>query len=402
MHNLSTVFWFEVIRTLKKKSFWLLSLSFPLMIFVVVAIIFFSNKATDQAVKDVENQSFSLAVTDESKMINQNLLKGFKAETIKSKAEGIEAVKAGKYDAYFYYPKDVAKQKVEVYGKDVGLFDNSRYDAVAKMFLNTSISQNVSPSQMAIMQDRLNVETTTYRDGQVYDGIKQLIAPGLFLVLFYFLIATFGNQMLTSTTEEKENRVIEMILTTLRARTLVVGKIVSLVVLGLIQSLLVVVPIIVVYVFFRDQLSLPNIDISNIPIDPLAVGLGAVIFFVSFIMFTGVLVTVGAATPTAKEAGMFFGIVMMLIFGPLYAAPLFVSAPDSMVVQVLSYFPLTAPIPLMLRNAIGNLELIEASISIAILLVTTVIILKIAVMVFRNGALEYTKRLSLKEMFNLQ
>lgn len=51
--------------------------------------------------------------------------------------------------------------------------------------------------------------------------------------------------------------------------------------------------------------------------------------------------------PTAKEASQWFGIVMMLIFGPLYGVTAFVSYPDSPFVQFLSLFPLTSPIPLM-------------------------------------------------------
>ena len=116
-------------------------------------------------------------------------------------------------------------------------------------------------------------------------------------------------------------------------------------------------------------------------------------------LFTGLLVTVGAASPTAKEASGFFGIVMMLIFGPLYAVTLFVSAPHSPFVQFLSYFPFTAPIPLLLRNAVGNLSMQEAMTALVILTIATVIIIRIAVSVFQYGALEYSRRLSLREIF---
>jgi ABC-2 type transport system permease protein len=138
--------------------------------------------------------------------------------------------------------------------------------------------------------------------------------------------------------------------------------------------------------------------LSSLPLDPLAIGLGASIFVVSFLMYTGILMTLGAAMPTAKEAGGFFGAVMALTFGPLYAAPLFISAPHSLIVQILSYFPLTAPIPLLLRNAVGNLELVPALISLALLIATTALTVKIGVRIFRFGALEYSRKLSIKEV----
>jgi ABC-2 type transport system permease protein len=115
-------------------------------------------------------------------------------------------------------------------------------------------------------------------------------------------------------------------------------------------------------------------------------------------MYAGILMTLGAAMPTAKEAGGFFGAAMALLFGPLYAASLFISSPESIVVQFLSYFPLTAPIPLLLRNAAGNLSIQEAAIAISILLITTVIVIAIGVRIFRFGALEYSRRLSIKEV----
>jgi ABC-2 type transport system permease protein len=104
--------------------------------------------------------------------------------------------------------------------------------------------------------------------------------------------------------------------------------------------------------------------------------------------------------PTAKEANQFIGIVFMLIFGPLYAASLFISAPDSPFVRFLTLFPLTAPIPLLLRNAVGNLTTWEVLVAIPILIVSAIIVLAIAVRVFRYGALEYSRKVSLKEIFN--
>lgn len=400
MHNLGTVFGFEVVRTLKKKSFWLMSLLFPVMALVVGGIVFFSNQATEDALKEASSQKFSIAILDESRLLNPQLIKAFSPESVASKEQGIALVRDGKRDAFFYYPTAVNKASVEVYGKDEGLFDNGKYASVAKTLLDESIAMSVSQNVRTILQSKYEVKTTTYRDGQIYDGFKQLIAPGMFLVLFYLLIVTFGNQMLNSATEEKENRVIEMILTTVRARTLITGKILSLAVLGLLQTTVVMVPIIIGYALLHDKLSLPTLDLSNLPLDPVRISVGFAIFLAGFLLFTGLLVTIGAAVPTAKEAGGFFGVVMMLVFGPLYAAPLFVSSPDSLLVQFLSYFPLTAPIPLLLRNAVGNLAVWQALIALAILVLTTALVIRIAVRVFHQGALEYSRKLSIREIFS--
>ena len=401
MHNLSTVIRFEIVRALKKKSFWILAISFPLVFAATFGILFLSNKATDDAAEKLKEQSFSVAITDESNLVKPPLIAAAKAAEVKpsDKQAAINRVKDGQLDAYIYYPKNLDQQPIEIYGKDVGIFDNGRYGSLASGLLSASVQSDVNPAIRKVVQGKVNSTSTVYRDGKVHDSIQEMILPGVFLMLFYFLITFFGNQMLTSTTEEKENRVIEMILTTIEARTLIVGKIISLIILAIIQGLLVVSPVLIGYLIFHDQLKLPSVDLSSLPVDPQRIAIGFLAFAGSFMLFTGLLVAIGAAVPTAKEANSFFGVVMILLFGPLYAVTMFISMPDAPLVKFLSLFPLTSPIPLMLRNAAGNLGLGEATLGIAILAAAAIIIIAIAVRIFRFGALEYNRKLSAKEIF---
>lgn len=401
MHNLSTVIRFEIVRALKKKSFWILAISFPLVFAATFGILFLSNKATDDAAEKLKEQSFSVAITDESNLVKPSLIAAAKAAEVKpsDKQAAINRVKDGQLDAYIYYPKDLDHQPIEIYGKDVGIFDNGRYGSLANGLLSASVQSDVNPAIQKVVQGKVNSTSTVYRDGKVHDSIQEMILPGVFLILFYFLITFFGNQMLTSTTEEKENRVIEMILTTIEARTLIVGKIISLIILAIIQGLLVVSPVLIGYLIFHDQLKLPSVDLSSLPVDPQRIAIGFLAFAGSFMLFTGLLVAIGAAVPTAKEANSFFGVVMILLFGPLYAVTMFISMPDAPLVKFLSLFPLTSPIPLMLRNAAGNLGLGEATLGIAILAAAAIIVIAIAVRIFRFGALEYNRKLSAKEIF---
>lgn len=393
MHNLGTVYKFEVLRTLKKKSFWIMALAFPLAMATIFGIAYLSNKSTEDAANKMKDATFSMQITDESHLLSGAVVTALHATTPDTKQAGIDAVKGGKVDAYIYYPKDLTKDKIEVYAKDEGLFNNSKYDSVAKALLSQSASTSIDPNIVAVLSGKATTNVSTYRDGVQYDGLKQMIAPGLFLVLFYFLIAMFGNQMLTSTTEEKENRVIEMILTTVRAKTLIIGKVLSLITLAFVQAIVFLLPVLVGYLLLHDKLSLPALNLNDIPLDPARIITGLSLFIFSFLLFTGLLVTVGAASPTAKEAGGYLAIVMILLFGPLYAGSLFVSSPDSPFVQFMTYFPLTAPIPSLLRNAVGNLQLNEALIVIAILIASSAVVMSIAVRVFRTGAIEYSRTL---------
>lgn len=398
MHNLGTVFKFETIRVLKKPTFWLMALGFPLMFAALYGIMFWSQSTTMQAAKELEKQEFSLAVTDDSKLVRPELLMAAKTKTVESKEAGINDVKNGKIDAYIYFPKDIGKQKVEVYGKDVGLFQNGKYGAVAQSLLSQSVASSVSQAQVAILQNKVQLSSTTYLDGKEHGGINEMIAPGLFLVIFFMLVTFFGNQMLTSSTEEKENRTVEMLLTMVKTDTLITGKILSLMVLALIQMLVIVLPVAAGYLAFGSKLQLPNMDLSLLVFDPVRIGLALVIFLASFMMFTGMLVTLGAMMPTAKEASQWFGLVIMLIFGPFYGITAFVSFPDSPFVKFLSLFPFTAPIPLLLRNAVGNLPAWEGLLGVALLIVAAVFVLWLAVRTFRYGAMSYDSKLSLSAL----
>ena len=268
-----------------------MALGFLLMFAALYGIVFWSQITTMQAAKELEKQEFSLAVTDDSKLVRPELLMAAKTKTVESKEAGINDVKNGKIDAYIYFPKDISKQKVEVYGKDVGLFQNGKYGAVAQSLLSQSVASTVGQAQVAILQNKVQLSSTTYLDGKEHGGINEMIAPGLFLVIFFMLITFFGNQMLTSSTEEKENRTVEMLLTMVKTDTLITGKILSLMVLALIQMLVIILPVAAGYLAFGSKLQLPNMDLSLLVFDPVRIGLALVIFLASFMMFTGMLVT---------------------------------------------------------------------------------------------------------------
>ena len=398
MHNLGMVFKFEVLRTLKKPTFWLIALGFPVMIGLIFGIVFWSNRATQEAAEKLQEQNFSIMMTDDSGLIKPEVAAAMKVQRVNSEAEGIEKVKHHQTDAYFYIPKNLEKDSVRIYGQDTGVFENNKYGAVVRTLLSSSVDSKVTGSEALIIKQKVNSSLTTYKDGKESGGMKEMIVPGFFLVLFYLLIAFFGNQMLTSTIEEKENRTVEMLLTTVQAKTLIVGKIWALITLSLIQGMIIVLPVLVGYLLFGHQLQLPNFDLSQIVFDPTRIAVAIALFGASFMMLTGLLVTVGAMMPTAKEASSWVGLVMILLFGPLYGGSVFISYPESTFSMAMSYFPLTAPIPLMLRNTVGNLSLIEALIGVAVLVISAVLIMMLAVRVFRYGAMSYDSKLSLSAL----
>ncbi|MEA9998891.1 MULTISPECIES: ABC transporter permease [unclassified Cryobacterium] len=399
-HNLGTVVSFEVTRTLKKKQFWLTTLLVPVVIGIVIALIVLSNTSTESKVDSQKDATLRFTYSDASGYIDPAIATAFGGTLAADPDQAIADVKSGVSAAHFSYPAQPTKEATTVYGTDVGIFDNGKYSSVATQLMVASAQAKIGdPTLTGLARGSFQVDAVTYKDGAVSGGILGAVAPLLFLLIFYVVIVMLGNQMLTSTLEEKENRVTEMILTTLNPTTLIMGKIISLFIIGIVQMLVFILPVLVGYLFFRTSLSLPDVDLSQLIVNPGQMVVGALLLIGGFTLFMGTLVAAGAIMPTAKEASQVFGIVMALVFVPLYAVSLVVSDPHALIVQLFTFFPYSAPVTAMLRNGLGSLSPLESGIVIAELFLLGGIVLRLAVQLFRYGSVEYTKRVSLRTVF---
>ncbi|MCB5280776.1 MULTISPECIES: ABC transporter permease [unclassified Arthrobacter] len=399
-HNLGTVVGFEFNRTMKKRGFWIATLAIPVVLAIVFALVYLSNTSTAASEDAQRNATVAFTYTDDSGLIAPDIATamGGRAEADPDKA--LQNVKSGVSEAYFAYPAQPATEPVKVYGTDQGIFENGKYDAVAKQLLTASAQGAVgSPQLTAAASGNVKTETQTFKNGQPTGGFGSAIPPLMFLLIFYISIILLSNQMLNSTLEEKENRVTEMILTTLNPTTLIIGKVIALFMVGLVQILVFLTPIATGYLFFRDKLALPDLDLSSISFEPGTIIVGALLLVGGFTVFTGVLVAIGAIMPTAKDAGTIFGPLMALIFIPFYAISLIISDPGAVIVQIFTYFPLSAPVTAMLRNAFGTLSPAESVIVIAELYITGFLILRLAVHLFRYGSIQYSGKLSIAGTF---
>lgn len=396
-HNLGTVVGFEFFRTVKKARFWIATLAIPLVIAVAAGLVILSNQTTSSSADAQKNARLTFTYSDASGLVTDALAAGFGGTRTTDPAAAVAAVRNGTADAYFDFPADPATQEVRVYGTDRGIFANDTYAAVARQVLVSAAGEKIgSPQLAAVARGSVAIRSTTYRDGKVSGGLNEVIPPLLFLVIFYMSIILLANQMIASTLEEKENRVTEMILTTLNPTTLIIGKVISVFLVGLVQMLVFFVPVVAGYLFFRQSLNLPELDLSHLAFEPVPLTVGGLLLLGGFILFTGTLVAIGAVMPTVKEAGNVFGPLIAVMFVPFYIVSLIVSDPQAPIVQIFTYFPFSAPVTAILRNAFGSLSLAEAAIVIAELFGFGFLALRLAVYLFRYGSIEYSKKLSLR------
>jgi ABC-2 type transport system permease protein len=395
---------FEVFRALKKKSFWYASIAPVIIILAVLGIEKLSiQSAQKNAAEQDQNftQSAKIAVLDDSGLINQQLLASQNISIEPNKDAGISAVKNGQLGAFFYYPQNPTANGIQVYAQDKGINITSPYNDAAANLLKQSVAKTVSASTgnseaVQILEKSPGVTTVTYKNGAEFNDISNAIAPGIFAAIFFLIVTLLSYTMISSTSEEKANKTAEILLTSIKARTLIVGKIISLIILGLVQIAVLAVPLVGVYLFSPGTLGLPAG--MSIPVNPVAVAFAALFFLFGLIMYIGFVVGLGALFPGGNDASRFMGIAIIWNFVPIYAITSIISSPHNLAVTIFTYFPLTAPTTTLLRNALGSLSVPQALSALAVLILSAGVSVWFAVRAFRYGSMEYGRRVGLKEL----
>lgn len=401
MFNLGKVVKFEIIRALKKPSFWIGVLIIPVAYGAMFGLSYMSGKQLAEIEKNLENEELSFEIRDESKILPAELISSIGGAVSSSDESSLEKVKKGEIDAFYIVPENLAEDQVKIFAQHTDMAQNGKYSAVIGGLLKNSSIETIDPNKFAAINDQLNIEQTFFRNGEEYDFNKEMVVPAIFLAIFYFIATFMTPRMLTSITEEKENRVTEMILTSISAKTLIRGKIISIGILGVIQILALLTPIIAGYFILKSPMNLPDFMpmLEEINLDAWTIAKSALILFFGLVAIISLVIALGAAMPTAQEATNYFGFVVLFLMAPIFTLQLFLAPEKTILVDVLSYFPLTSPISLLLRNTIGTLSDHEAFIGIGLLAIFGVVSVSIAVRLFQRGALSYGKIVNLKSIF---
>lgn len=402
LHNLGTVIAFEVRRTLTKPTFWLATLSVPLLMAVVFGLSIYSNIVAADNQSNLAAEPVQFTWTDASGIVDADVATTLGGTEAPDPVAAANAVREGRSDLHIDVPADPSTEQVQVIGRDLGLIDSGRWSAVAQQLVQKSAAARVGDPQLVAALGGVNVSTELWEDGRLSPGFSSAILPGVFLLLLFMSVVMLGNQMLNITVEEKENRVTEMILTTIRPRVLILAKITAVIIAGLVQAAVFVVPALVWLGSTGGRLmggaSSSPLAVAEVTLDPFTITVAALLFVGGFGMFTALLVAIGSVAPTVKDASSAFGGLVLVMFLPLYVMPLVAGDPSSPLTQVLTYFPLTAPIAAQVRNATGTLSIPEAVAAVVILYATTAALLWVAVHLFGAGSISYNARLRLSAL----
>ncbi len=234
-------------------------------------------------------------------------------------------------------------------------------------------------------------ESREIREDQ-FMAIMMPFASGL---LFFIVIMTSGGYLLQAVVEEKENRTMEIVITSVSPGQLMTGKVIGNIGVGLTQ--------LVVWLLFGWLAIIiggqfwPPLQDFSIP-----AGYMGVLFLVllpSFVMVAAIMATIGATVTETQEAQQASGLFALPLTIPYYLTSFIMMNPNGTLATVLSYFPLTAPITILMRMAFTVVPLWQIALNITILVVFAILSLWFAGRAFRLGMLQYGKKLPLKAIF---
>jgi ABC-2 type transport system permease protein len=285
-----------------------------------------------------------------------------------------------------------------------GFFDAvgvSESDSLRALLVQGLLSGQVDPPLVERAADPAEVNTVTLdengqptTDGNPFSTVAGFLIPYILSIFLIISIFTASSYLLRSVSEEKETRVIEVVLSSVPATQLLAGKVLGLGALGLTQVLVWLIS------SFMLTGGLGAVAAGVVvALNPVAFGLSALYVMLGYLLYGTLMAAAGALGTSMRESQQLAGIFSFASALPLMFNSLIITGPNTVVARALSYFPLTAPTTMMLRLPLSpTLPWLDIAISVGVLLVTIPLVLWAGAKIFRMGLLLYGKRPGVRQI----
>ena len=389
----------EFTTTIRRISYILLTISFPVL--GIMGVLIYMG-VTQWGGEGPPPEDLRIGYVDETSMFDEYTNPdGVVFILYGMNNEAQDALFSEEISEYFVIPKDyletglidryTTERELELPAKTMVLVG----DFLIANLLSGEVSDEVlerAQTPLLPVSYRLDPET-----GEVIPPENPFAAfgmPYIFALLFMISLFSASGFLLQGVSEEKENRLIEILLSSVSARQLLSGKVIGLGAAGLMQ----------IVIWLLAALLLAAIASSFIaPLGELTIPIGLIVFgivyfILGYLLFAIVMAGLGSIGSTARESSQWTMIVVMPAVIPLMLISLFITNPDHVIFTILTLFPPTAAITAVMRLSIGALPLWELLLSIAILTASILVAMWLAARVFRTFLLMYGKRPSFREI----
>lgn len=231
-------------------------------------------------------------------------------------------------------------------------------------------------------------------------GVSLLFAIGV-SVLLYLTILMYGQNVLRGVMDEKQNRVAEMVVASVRPDVLLTGKVLGIGGVGLTQILIWIGTSLLMLRYRGAVLSLLGAEARplSLPHVTLSAAILLLVFFLlGYLLYAALFAAVGAMVSSETEAQQAqIPVVMMLVLSIMFLQPV-LNAPDSGLAVTLSYLPFSAPVVMPLRMSAVSIPWYEVTLSLIALASAAYLALYVAARIYRTGILLHGKRPRLREV----
>jgi ABC-2 type transport system permease protein len=387
----------EYLRHVVEKKFLISLLSLPFMVVVMfgVAIIIILLSIDDTPVGYIDHpgiltQAFQ---REQDSFLNPKI--DFLSYEDKEQAQ--TDLESEEIQAYYVIPEDYTSTlQVELFFLDEPDSDvQSQFDQFMRQNLDTL--QGLDPQVINRLENGIQI-TISDLDGEREMGQDQwylIFTPFVLGLMFFFVVMTSGGYLSQAVVEEKENRTMEIVITSVSPNQLMTGKIIGNIALGLTQLLAwLLFGWIGINVAGRIW---PVVQEFTLSTDYILIAL--LVMIPAFLMIAALMAAIGATMTETSESQQISGLFSITMMIPYYLATPIMMNPNGTIATVLTFFPFTAPITILMRMALTVVTQWQLILAFGILLLSAFLAIWFAGKAFRMGMLRYGKKLSLKEIF---
>lgn len=404
MHKVWIITRHEFLTNVRRPSFIIMTLLIPVVGLAGLLIAaFFGGGASTFLASQFGTESKPVAVVDESGEFTP-VLPEYQDEfhLYPDEQAARDALGEGANDVLMVIPPDyLSTGSVTVITAQTD-FMTSLVDATAQSFITDHLLRDVTTDsklrerlrQPIVHAQRFNLEGEDITQKGIANVMVDFMIPYFLAIFLIITIFSTSGFLLQSVSQEKTSRVIEVVLSSVTAWELLVGKVIGLGLLGLTR---VVIWVVSAFLLSGGAVSMLGISMSLVTRPEILI-LSSVYYLLGFLIFAILMAAAGAIGTTQQEAQQLSGIFTLVAAIPMWVAGFIFVSPNAPIARLLSWFPLTAPTMMMLRLPLGTIPVEDVVISIVSCLVSIPLLVWAGSKVFRMGLLIYSKRPTLAQI----
>lgn len=416
MKNIILIAKREFLTQVKKKSFVILTLLMPLLIIgfgVVVSMIFQANKA-ENVISVIDKSGFLKGKLNSDEELTYQFEDESQEGDLRKKLKNEEEI-----NGLLIIPKVEDYRQLEN-GLELQTNQNMGYEVRGRIIDDISgiIRANkikdlgVDTSQIQALDKKvklnvINVLESESSEDELFVGVKTGLSMLLMYVIFIFILM-YGVRVMRGVLEEKNNRVVEILISSVKPFELMMGKILGVTGVALVQFFIWIAMVVGSFIFIGSpnsgMMATSGDEVKMILTLVKEIDYGMILFafvmyfILGYLFYSSMYAAIGSAVDNETETQQFTMIMMVPMLLGLYGSLTIANNPDGMVSFWLSMIPFTSPMAMIARIPFG-VPIWQLVLSLGILLISVLGMIFVASKIYRIGILMYGNKVTMKDLW---